>query len=295
MDDPRRRPPPFPPLAVRERGNYISVRERPDSQGGRGTLNRPKPIEMPRLGQQVLHTRLGYEATPSTEVWAFHAPFPLQLQVTRRSEDRAANCVAVALLDEGNRRVAPLVATARGVGLPVTVPAGSYRIIAALGIPEEVTVELEVNVAPPVGLAGSLLARLAGAGSLISTTRRSLSGSARAVIAGGGRVAIRGLALNGVAQAAAGGRLLVRTELLAGVASQGLTASGGLGDFQPAFMAGQTSLAAGGQALLRPVVWRNDPESFWRARRSGETLELNRAYLSTDPALQRQQLEEAGL
>lgn len=295
MDDPRRRPPPFPPLAVRERGNYISVRERPDPHGGRGTLNRPKPIEVPRLGKQVLHTRLGYEACPSSEVWSFEVPFAVQLQVNRLSEDRAANCVAVALLDAANRHVAPLVATARGFGHPVTVPAGEYRIIASLGIPEEVAVDIEVNTAPPISLAGALVGRLGGQGILLSTTRRALTGRAMTTLRGEGRLAVHGVSLQGVAAASAGGAGALQAEGLAGLSQTSLLGRGSLSEKVPARLLGRAAATLDGRALLLPVIWRDDPETFWRARRSGATLELNRAYFSSDPALQRQQLLEAGL
>ncbi len=295
MDDLRRSPPPFPPLAVRERGNFISVREARSQSGGWGTLNRPKPIEMPRLGQQTLHTRLGFEATPSSEVWGFQAPYPLQLQVNRRSEDRMANCVAVALLDGGNRHVAPLVATARGIGAPVTVPAGEYKIIASLGIAEEVTVELEVNVAPPLSLAGRLLQVAGGAGALLSSTRRGLTGVAMAAGGGRGLLGVVGRRLIAAAPMAAAGQLVLRAPLLAGRAVQGMTAFGRLDLGSITLLRGTALAAAGGRAPLRPIVWVNDPESFWRVRRNGAVLEINRAYFATDPALQRQQLLEAGL
>lgn len=295
MDDLRRSPPPFPPLAVRERGNYISVREKADPQGGRGTLNRPKVVEMPRLGQQRLQTRLGYEATPSSEVWAFHAPYAMQLQVNRLSEDRAANCVAVALLDGDNRHVAPLVSTARGVGLPVTIPPGDYRIIASLGIPEEVVVEIEVNAAPPVGLHSRLVVQAGGRGVLLSTTRRSLRALSTVVAGGRGRLVIGGRSLAATAVVAVGGRLALRQPLLTGRADQGLVGSGTLTAAEVSAVQGRAASAAGGRALLRPVVWRNEPQAFWRARRSGAVLEFNRAYFSTDVPLQRQQLLEAGL
>lgn len=295
MDDPRRRPPPFPPLALRQQGNYISVRERPGPFGERGTLNRPTPIEIPRLGQQRLHTRLGYEAIPSTEVWAFDAPWPLQLQVNRLSQDRAANCVAVALLDGGNRHVAPLVNTARGVGLPVAVPAGTYRIIASLGIAEEVTVELEVNAAPPVGLVGRAMAEIGGLASLLAGARRALSGVGSAAAGGRGRIVDDSRALHGGVLIGVGGTAALQSSGLKGVARQEVTTVGQIRDQSLAVLAGAAFVSAGGHGLIREVIWRNEPANSWRARRSGEALELNRAYFSSDPQLQRQQLQAAGL
>ena len=295
MDDPRRRPPPFPPLAVRQQGNYISVRERPGPFGERGTLNRPRPIEMPRLGQQRLHTRLGYEVSPSSEVWAFHAPWPLQLQVNRLSDDRAANCVAVALLDGGNRHVAPLVSTARGVGLPVTIPAGEYRIIASLGIAEEVAVELEVNAAPPFGLIGRTVARVGGLASFPAKARWGLVGAAPATASGRGRLIDGSRSLSGQALAAAGGAARLRTPLLRGVATQVAAAFGRIRGQALARLKGGASASAGGSGLIRGVIWLDEPGSLWRARLNGGVLELNRAYFSSDPQLQRQQLLAAGL
>lgn len=295
MDDLRRSPPPFPPLAVRERGNYISVRQASNQDGGWGTLNRPKRIDIPRLGQVQLHTRLGYEAMPSSEVWAFQVSYPLQLQVNRLSEDRMANCVAVALLDGENRHVAPLVATARGVGQPVRIPAGSYKIIASLGIAEDVTVEIEVNAAPPVGVAGRVPMVLEAFGSLLSATRKGLVGLGAAAGGGRGVLSVFGRALAGSAAATSGGLLKLQSQMLVGSAVQGVAATGRLDLRPPTQLQGTGMVSAAGRGRSSPIVWLTEPDNAWRARRNGLILELNRAYFATDPALQRQQLLEAGL
>lgn len=148
--------PPFPPherpgLRARQGRNGISVRQQAVSPTGmrtRGTLVRPLPLQVPRYGTTERVTQLGFSATPSTEVWEFTVPAPTWLRVVRKSSDRMINCVAVALLDEGNKRVAPLVARESGIGDPVRIEAGTYKVIAALGLAEEVRLELDIHSWP---------------------------------------------------------------------------------------------------------------------------------------------------
>lgn len=319
MDDLRRTPPPYPSLAVRQRGNAISVRQKPDQDGGWGTLHRPKPLNLPLLGSARVHTRLGYEAESSTEVWAFTTSRDLRLQVTRHSEDRYANCVAVALVDGGNRRVAPLVASAGGIGAVTTVPPGTYKIVASLGVAEQVRVELELTLSPARTLQAAALLATGGLGALL--TPPMLAGrvlitaggvaallqqrllSATAVIRAGGRGLLRQEQLLARAVVSAGGRGLLHA---GGIAALTSGSSGRLlfvvfepGVFEPDVFIDTTVVApepSAGQGRLAAVRALRRPDEPWRARRVGSTLELNSAYFRLDdPAAARRQLQEAGL
>lgn len=299
MDEPRRLPPPYPPLALRQRGNAISVRQKPDQDAGWGTLNRPKRFELPLLQPHSLYTRLGYEAEPSSEVWQFTATAAVTLQVNRISSDRYANSVAVALLDGANRRVAPLVESALGVGQPVRLEPGVYKLVAALGLPEQVTVELQLNAAPANGLVGALRAQLNGLGVLLQQqSQRRLSGAAPISVGG------RGCLINAAGHLKANAPLelratgVLRRPLLQASSSIGLRASGALHPRGVAVLTGKARQQAAATLQIRPVRWLDQPNTFWRARVVGGVLELNRSYLAhgMDPAstaLQQQQLNEA--
>jgi len=309
MDDLRRTPPPYPSLAVRQRGNAISVRQKPDQDGGWGTLHRPKALNLPLLGSARVRTRLGYEAEASTEVWAFTAKTDLRLQVTRHSEDRYANCVAVALVDGGNRRVAPLVASAGGVGEVATVPPGYYKIVASLGVAEQVQIELELSLSPARTLQAAALLTAGGLGALLTPP----------MLAGRALIVARGLAsllqqrlLGGKAAIRAGGRGALREQLLAARAAIAAGGAGALHAAPVAALVGQPPgvfergvftrgvfgwvATASPRGRLAAVQVLQRPDQPWRARRSGNTLELNGAYFRLDdPAAAREQLREAGL
>lgn len=293
MDESRRQNGPSPALAVRERGNYISVRQKPDQTGGWGTLNRPKQFEMPWLGRHSLHTSLGYEAMPSSEVWAFATPRGLQLQVTRRSDDAMANCVAVALLDDNNRHVAPLVATAGGVGEPVTVPAGEYRIIASLGVAEMVQIELEVNAQPALALQGRGAVRTVARLLSRSIGQRRFSARSLATAHGRGITALAEQLLAGQGGVRVGGTGWLASHRLQGMAEMALQAVGQLTGDSGVPLVGTAPVGAGGALTIRAVVWRDEPDDLWRVRLVGGVIEVNRAYFGADVALQRQQLAAA--
>lgn len=332
MDDLRRTPPPYPSLAVRQRGNAISVRHKPDQDGGWGTLHRPKPLNLPLLGSARVRTRLGYEAEASNEVWAFTASTDLHLQVTRHSEDRYANCVTVALVDSGNRRVASLVASAGGVGEVATVPPGYYKIVASLGVPEQVRLELEFSLSPARTLRGAALLAIGGLGSLLTppmlvgrtliTTgglgallqRRLLSASV--VIRVGGRAVLLEQQLLGRAAIVAGGAAALYLEVfepgvfVPGVFAGSIAAliSGALGNvlyevFEPGVFApevfavdAQGGATLSGRGRLAAVVALQQPDALWLARRNGDVLELNAAsFRFDDPPAAREQLREAGV
>lgn len=309
MDDLRRTPPPYPSLAVRQRGNAISVRQKPDQDGGWGTLHRPKALNLPLLGSARVRTRLGYEAEASTEVWAFTAKTDLRLQVTRHSEDRYANCVAVALVDGGNRRVAPLVATASGVGEAATVPPGYYKLVVSLGVAEQVQVELELSASPARTLQAAALLTAGGLGTLL--TPPMLVGRAL-IVARGLAALLQQRLLGGKAAIQAGGRGVLREQLLAASATIRAGGTGALHAAPVAALVGHPPgvfergvfasgvftriAAAGAQSRLATVQVLQRPDQPWRARRSGGTLELNGVYFRLDdPAAAREQLREAGL
>lgn len=317
MDDLRRTPPPYPSLAVRQRGNAISVRQKPDQDGGWGTLHRPKALNLPLLGSARVRTRLGYEAEASTEVWAFTARTDLRLQVTRHSEDRYANCVAVALVDGGNRRVAPLVATASGVGEAATVPPGYYKLVVSLGVAEQVQVELELSASPARTLQAAALLTAGGLGALLTPpmlvgraliTARGLAAllqrrllSASAAVSVGGRGELLEQQLLGSAAIVAGGAAVMYVGSIATLIGR---ASGSVvpevfvpGVFVPGVFAVEATGGTrdSGRARLSAVRVLKQPDAPWRARRSGGTLELNGAYFRLDdPAVAREQLWEAG-
>lgn len=123
-------------LRVRQQRNFISVREKPLANRGVGTLLHPKPIELPQTGKpQTFEVSLGYEAVPSTDVWQITVQRRSQLQLNRINNDPYVVHVAAALVDHNNRRVAPLVQSASGVGAVVDVEPGRYKIVISLGMP----------------------------------------------------------------------------------------------------------------------------------------------------------------
>lgn len=301
MDEPRRQPPPYPPLALRERGNFISVRQQPDQDAGWGTLHRPKRFELPLMRSHSLFTRLGYEAEPSSEVWQFEAVAALTLQVNRISADRYANSVAVALLDQNNRRVAPLVESALGVGAPVRIEPGVYKVVAALGLSEQVKVELQFNALPARGLAGALPMQLnAGAALLQGGGSRTLKAAALLALRPHARLANDTTVLKATAPLALQAVAVMRAPQLVGRAGSRFGATAALHPSSISRLQGCAAVSATAAAVLPAVRWLDEPHVFWRGRVVAGVLELNRAYLA-DPRtaggvlLLRQQLQDAGL
>ncbi len=145
---------------MRQQGNFITVRQKPDQDGGWGSLLNPKPLELSLFNAVRVRTRLGYEAVPASEFWEFSTPSSLLLRVDRVSADRYACHVGVALLDADNRRVAPLVQSASGRGTTVRIEAGQYKVVASLGMAvaiKDLVLEFNTSVADSLtGVAAAL-------------------------------------------------------------------------------------------------------------------------------------------
>lgn len=283
MDElPRQVPQQHPGLGIRagQGGNFISVRQKPDQDGGWGTLQKPKPLELPLLGRKEVRTRLGYEAESSTDVWAFTTPRPLRLKATRRSDDRYANCVAVALLNGDNRRVASLVASANGQGDIVLLSAGSYKLIAALGIAEKVQVAIELDTTPASLLQGRSSSGSGGLGHLLAQAMlrgvaplRTPTAAAQLLHRGASR------ALHLQALIRSGGQLRLQRHLLQAAASFTTTAAAQLrAALRPQSLQAAATTTAGGRGQLAIIRWVVDPDHYWTTRSSGNILEINRSY-----------------
>ena len=284
-DRPRQLPQVRPGLAgLRQSGNFISVREKPDQDAGWGSLNHPKPLELPLLRPHRVRSHLGYEAVPATEVWQFKTAAAVTLQVNRISGDRYANSVAVALLNTNNQRVAPLVQSASGRGAAVEIAAGSYKVIAALGIAENVKFELEFNLTPSAGaLRGTAPMTAKGSSRLLQDSplagwlrRRKLQLTAALLPAGGG------LRPRPPALTLQPSQLLQRSPL---------QARAGISACAKALLSGQlkltalqptpltTTASAAGQ--LAVVRWLRQPGEKWRARTAADgACEFNSAYVN---------------
>lgn len=91
--------------------------------------------------------RLGYEELPSVQVYEFVFPRPAELRLVRRGEDRYIVHVQVTV-SGGGPGSAYAITTANGEGEWKVLPAGVYRITCALGIPEEIDVELDIHARP---------------------------------------------------------------------------------------------------------------------------------------------------
>jgi hypothetical protein len=281
MDDLRRVPPPFPPLALRERGNFISVRQKPDQDAGWGTLNNPKRFELPLLTPHLLRSTLGYEAEPASEFWQFSVSGRVRLQVNRISDDRYASCVGVALLDQNNRRVAPLVQSAGGRGEPVEIGPGLYKVCASLGIAERLKdLRLEF-IATPVG--GALRSGSEPVGRMTATG--ALASDAQLLgVASAGAGGVASLAA-GVGPAAQHPPRLRRRLSAASVLSQAgccgtarvsAEAAGTCVSRPVAPLQGVAHLNAQAAGTIRTLRWCNQPLQNWQCRLAADgVIELN--------------------
>lgn len=302
MDERNRRLPQVPPgLALRQSGNFISVRQKPDQDGGWGTLSSPKQFSLPLLKPHRLRSRLGYEAVPSSEFWQFHTTGRIRLQVNRLSDDRYANSVGVALLNTGNQRVAPLVQSNSGRGEPVEIGPGTFKIVASLGLAENLKDLVFELLATPVG--GSLKAVGVATGSLWGRLmpRRPLgpwthfpsgaipgpwlAGRGEVWINGIGKLGLRSKRLLGIGAALIGGDgvLLRASHRLHGQAWMQLPAHGKLTRLWPQRLQGMATagpLSASGR--MAAVRWLDEPWGNWRARVNAGVVELNRPYVHFD-------------
>jgi hypothetical protein len=283
-DSPRQLPHPQS-LAVRQqregqRGNAISVRQKPDQDAGWGTLRQPKRFELPLLSPHRIKSRLGYEAVPASEFWQFTVTGPVRLQVNRISKDRYANSVGVALLDENNQRVAPLVQSASGRGTPVEIQAGTYKVVASLGLAENLKDLVFEFLALPSG------GRIRGAGDLLlggggMLTHRQLSGVGLMLPleASARRLASRQLQAAGTAVVIGTAALQDPRRALQGAASMAISAQGVLHTAVGQQMEGEVMLQVRGRGRLAAVQWLDEPQNAWRAREAAGVLQLNRAYV----------------
>jgi hypothetical protein len=311
MDDrPRQVPQQQPGLRMRQQGNFISVRQKPDQDGGWGTLLHPKRFELPLLTPHRLKSRLGYEAVPASEFWQFSVSGRVRLQVNRLSADRYANSVGVALLDQANRRVAPLVQSASGRGEPVEIGPGTYKVVASLGIAENLKdLVFEFHTTPLGGALvavgslllqgrGQLLRSRASCGSLDSGSRfgasgRSLAAAASLMASASGRLRASHLSSVGLVTASGSGTLAASARTPLGAAA---VLVAGRGRLRAQSVAALRALAQvgglSGSAKLRGVRWLADPDGNWRARSVGGVVELNSSYVNfkADGATQQQLL-----
>lgn len=156
----------------------ITIRERFADNRGAGAFGTPRnPLPLPvklddPLGyRQTLETPLGYEAVPSTNVWAFELERPAQVRAVRRSDDPLAVHVAVALqgparIGGSNRGLVQtedgrgdpahnlgtsrlsLVHTAGGVGDWHLIERGRWLLLVSLGMPIDIRVQIDVEIRP---------------------------------------------------------------------------------------------------------------------------------------------------
>jgi len=306
MDDrPRQLPQEQPGLRLRQQGNFISVRQKPDQDAGWGTLRQPKRFELPLLTPHRLKSHLGFEAVPASEFWQFSVSGRVRLQVNRLSADRYANSVGVALLDQGNRRVAPLVQSASGRGEPVEIGPGTYKVVASLGIAENIKDLVLEFLTTPVGggLDGVALAWAQGRGQLLDRGdqgHRLLHGRAVAGPVVGhatlGYAQLHGHTAIAAAQVLGLARLLVTTSTAA-LHGRGVATVAG-----HARLTGWVLDKLKGTATVGPVAasgtlaavrWVDQPHVNWRARVTAGVVELNRSYVhfDVDPPSQQRLIE----
>lgn len=285
-------------LRVRQARNGISVREKPLADRGVGTLLHPKPLKLPLTGGvQSFEVSLGYEAVPSTDIWQIRVERRSQLQLNRINNDPYAVHVGAALVDASNRRIAPLVQSASGIGGVVDVEPGLYKIVISLGMPvllKPVPFELRATAIgagiDALGIAQvwakALLRRqsLKGAGSLwVSGTAALLSRTLRGL----GSIE---LDIGAVAQLSRHQRRRSQAIGVAQVVAQAILSA----------HTGGRLVAPGGDAgiwgrgQLAAIRWVDEPSDRRRAWFAGRTVVLNRAYvnLDQDPATVWAQLEK---
>jgi hypothetical protein len=206
----------------------------------------------------------------------------------------------VALLDQNNRRVAPLVQSASGRGEPVEIEAGTYKVVASLGRAENLKDLVFEFLASPIGarLRSTALLLFPLQGRLQGRSRqgrnRSLVGAAvLQPLIGIGRLhaGTGGLHLKGRGDVTAGGTgaLQAPGQSLRGVAAAAMPATGHLRARRAKAIRGICLAAGLGRGSLVPVRWLNEPHNPWRARAVNGVCELNRAYVRFDVGTAEQQ------
>jgi hypothetical protein len=137
----------------------VALTVRREGAASSGTIGRPVPvaIDLSRVNPAPIERRqrLGYEALPSTAVYGISSSRRFELRLARDGSDRYAVHIQITLIDSTGQAVAA-VTRADGQLDWQQLPAGDYRIIAALLIPEEVELGLTIEARP-------YRARLAGA------------------------------------------------------------------------------------------------------------------------------------
>jgi hypothetical protein len=123
----------------------LTIRER---NGQRlGTVQ--NPLHLPVVPRQTLSITLGYDGEAPTAVWALTVTRRMELRVERRSTDPLANAVGVTVMDPISRQqMGRLVCNADGTGEMALLPPGRYLMIASLGLLEQVSVDLVVQLVP---------------------------------------------------------------------------------------------------------------------------------------------------
>jgi hypothetical protein len=131
-----------------------------------GTMLNPRWVELDfkRLNAPParLAMQLGYERIPSTQVYGFKALQSFELQINRLAGDPYVVHVQVTVSRIGERPSCYAVTSASGRGERVVLPAGEYRIVCALGVAEQVNLELDVLTSPVFTYTRSLVADGAG-------------------------------------------------------------------------------------------------------------------------------------
>jgi hypothetical protein len=218
----------------------VALTVRREGAASGGTIGRPIPvaIDLSRVNPAPIERRqqLGYEALPSTAVYGISSPRRFELRLARDGSDRYAVHIQITLIDSTGQAVAA-VTSACGQLEWQQLPAGDYRIIAALLIPEQVELGLTIEARPHrVRLANAIAAGQGG---------------------GSGRLG-RGIPL--IASGASPHQLRLEQPAL-----QGQGGGGGGGQGQILAVQGSTarcrSIAAGSgsaTAQLAPMTWVDD-------------------------------------
>ncbi len=149
-------------MALTVRGGRAANMMGASGGAANGTMLNPRWVELDfkRLNAPParLAMQLGYERIPSTQVYGFKALQPFELQINRLASDPYVVHVQVTVSRIGERPSCYAVTSASGRGERVVLPAGEYRIVCALGVAEQVNLELDVFTSPVFTYMRSLVA-----------------------------------------------------------------------------------------------------------------------------------------
>lgn len=274
-------------LRVRQARNFISVREKPVGDRGVGTLLHPKRLELPLPGRtQTFEVRLGYEAVPATEVLQIVVERRSLLQLKRLSSDPYAVHVAAALVGPGNRRVAPLVQSASGIGETVEVEAGTYKIVISLGMAVSLAaVPFELDCLP---VAASAVAEgLVAVSGMARLRWARLLALAVIRLGGSGSINMHTLHGEGVISLAFSGNTRIRQYryYTRAIAVFSVVAEGILSSYNtPQIIAPGGDIGVWGAGKLAAISRVNEPLDRRRAwfGADGRTVVINSAYVNLD-------------